>query len=275
MSRPRRARVLTSVFLLTALTLAGCSSATAGKATSGAPPAPNSSPSTGGSTPSINPPAPNGSAPSAGPSIPTGDQLSAALLTASDLGGNFTTAGPSSGSGPGSGGTSNGGASSSGTTTSSGCPALDGLLNSAGSSFGAGNRAEADFSAGAAGPFLDEVLADSSPSDVNAGYAQLSAALTSCTSWTITSGEVSLTFNFTPITFSPGPDTTAVRLDGTYQGFELNGYIVCEKLSPVVLGYVFFQIGSGSSQVAYADFTQAVAKVEAVLGLGTATPAPA
>ncbi|MEZ0108821.1 hypothetical protein ABH920_002822 [Catenulispora sp. EB89] len=255
MSRRKRSRAFTSVFLLVVLTAAGCASASAGKTGSSSAPAPAS----GGSGPSIS------------PSVPTGQQLGAALLTAADLGGNFVATGPGSGNGSGSGGgTGGGGSSGGGAISSSGCPALDTLVGGGGS--GLGNRQEADFSAGATGPFLDEVLVDGSPGAADAGYAQLSSALASCKSWTVTSGDVSLTFGFTPITFSSAPDTTAVRLDGAYQGFELNGYIVCEELSPVVLGYVFFQIGSGSSQVAYVDFSQAVAKVEQVLSLGTASP---
>lgn len=188
--------------------------------------------------------APGVSAPASDPGAPTAAEMQAALLTAADLGPPFTPQ------------TSTGGTSA---TTVTGCEPLAGMLNAP--SGPEGTQVEAEFTAGDQGPYLAETLA-TTPDQVALanGYEQLRAAVAQCRSLTFHSeGSAVLTFDGTPMDFG-GPGSAALRLDGTYQGIQINGYVAVEKLGPVILGYVYFQVGSGSSQLAVAYYTQAAAK---------------
>jgi hypothetical protein len=145
-------------------------------------------------------------------------------------------------------------------TTASGCEPLADMLNA--SSGNTGTQVEADFSAGDQGPYLEETLTTAADQVALAdSYEQVRAAMAQCSSLTFHSeGGAVLTFDASPMTFG-GPGSAALRLDGTYQGVQVNGYLAVERIGPVLLTYVYFQIGSGSSQLAVAYYAQAAAKV--------------
>ncbi|MDJ0347095.1 hypothetical protein QMK19_36975 [Streptomyces sp. H10-C2] len=91
---------------------------------------------------------------------------------------------------------------------------------------------------------------------------------------TFASDNTTLVFTLSPIRFG-GPGATAARLDSTYQGVQVNGYLAVEKLGPVVMVYFFYQVGSGSSQLASQYYRQAVTKAQRVLGTaGMRFPGP-
>lgn len=184
------------------------------------------------------------SSPSPGPTVklPTTAQLAAALVTAGDLGSTFTKA-----SGGGSG-------------SVSGCKALAVVINGSNTS----PSASADYQATSVGPFVGETLTTDTPANLNAGYAQAKAAMTSCSSLTFSSDGTSVTMTLSPISF--GGQSVAVRMDGTTQGVQMNGYLVLGRLPRAVLGYYYLQIDGSSSQVAYAEYQQAAAKAQRILG---------
>lgn len=189
--------------------------------------------------------APAMSAPSSSdPGAPTAAQMQAALLTAADVGPPFTPE------------TSTGGTAA---TTVTGCQPLADMLNAPSGTDG--TRVEAEFTAGDQGLYLAETLTTAADQVALAnGYEQLRAAVAQCRSLTFQSeGSAALTFDGTPMNFG-GPGSAALRLDGTYQGIQINGYIAVEKIGPVILGYVYFQVASGSSQLAVAYYAQAAAK---------------
>jgi hypothetical protein len=170
--------------------------------------------------------------------------MRAALLTAKDLGPSFS-------------------ASKGDTTTVKGCQPLADMLNSASS----GQRAQvqAEFAAEGLGPFLGETLTTRrDQADLAREYDKTRTALARCRSLSFLSGGTKLTFALSPINFG-GPGSAAARLDGTYQDVQINGYLAIDKIGPVVFAYYFFQVESGSSQLAYAYYKQADAKVRRVL----------
>lgn len=201
--------------------------------------------------------APSASATAADAGVPTAAELQAALLTAAELGPQFTAVDP-------------GGTSGSGTTVG-GCEPLAGLLNTP-SGTDAQTQVEAKFTAGDQGPYLDETLTTAADQAALANaYEQLRAAMAQCHALTLQSeGSAVLAFDVSPMNFG-GPGSGALRLDGTYQGIQINGYLAVEKIGPVLLGYEYFQIGDGSSQLAVAYYTQAAAKVRQ---LPAAAPSP-
>jgi hypothetical protein len=229
-----RMRTFGAVVMTAALMVAGCAS---GRAAPTAGPAAPTTPTTQA------PPA------DTSPTSPTPDpqSLKSALLTADDLGTSFSVTPKSAGP--------NGGAGS-------GCPALDAAAGPI-----SGNQAQdVDFTGAEGRVFLTEALAGGTPADVSAAYAKIQSALAACQTWTVTTGGTTVTLTPSPISFG-GAGSAAVRLDGTSRGTEVNGYVVVEELGTVLLGYSYFQVGSGSSQLAYYEFTQAQAKAERVLGV--------
>jgi len=233
-------RIVALVALLTAgllVGLAGCGSA---------------GPSAGASTPSSNPAsAATSNASSPTPTLPTSAQLKAALLTAAELGPGFAAS------------TSSSSSTQTGGTTISGCPALAALIN--GSPSAGQTSQEAEFTADDTGPYVGESLMTEPAAALDTDYAKTKAALTSCTSLSITSGGVAADFTLTPIQFGD-PGAAAVRMDATIQGVQVNGYLALQRLGSVALTFYYFQLASGSSQTAYQYYTQAVTKARSVLG---------
>jgi len=145
--------------------------------------------------------------------------------------------------------------------TASGCPGLSREIN-AGPESGI-THAEADFTAGQSGPFFSEVLLTEPPSQLDSDYSQSVKDLASCSNLTLNSAGTSIAFTLTPLNFAPG--ATGARLDGSLQGVQLNGYLAIQRIGQAALLFVYFQIGSGSSQDAYALYTQAAAKAKSAL----------
>lgn len=186
--------------------------------------------------------------PAPSPSLPTSAQMAAALLTASDLGPAFTPPTDADGSDD---------------STVTGCESPTNLLDAPPNAHR--TRVQADFTAGALGPVVAESLTTGNQTALARDYNRVRTALAQCCSLTFASSETALTFALSPINFG-GPGATAVRMDSTYQGVEVNGYLAVDRIGPVVFAYVYFHVGSGSSQLASHFYTKAVAKVQRVLG---------
>lgn len=212
-----------------------------------------STPKTAAATPAVTisvgstPVAKAGGTPTAAPSpsvkLPSIAELSAALLTASELGPAFTKSTDSGGDG-----------------AASGCKPLDDILNSPNTN----RHASANYQAGQYGPFVSETLSTEAPAAVSVDYQQAKAAITSCRSITLGSGGQSITFALTPMNF--GGDSAAARLDGNIGPVQVNGYLVIGRVPSALLGYTYMQLSSGSSQMATALYSQAESKAQRVLG---------
>lgn len=197
--------------------------------------------------------------------MPSAAQLKAALLAPSDMGSAFTlqpaeppTDGSGGSAGAGGSGSSGGtGASGGGKTTVSGCPQLQ-ILLSVGSSPSATDQG-VTYQAGQTGPTVGESLLTASPAALAAAYADDKAALESCRHLEITSDGTGFALTLTPITFG-GPQSAAVRMDGTLQGLQINAYLAIDDVGPAELAYFYLQVGSGSSQVASHYYRVADAK---------------
>jgi hypothetical protein len=119
--------------------------------------------------------------------------------------------------------------------------------------------ASADFTAGESGPFISQQLLAEPVSSFEASLKKSKDNLASCKNLTITSEGITLSFDLTPINFAE--KATTARMDGTYQGVQLNGYLAVQAVSTnVAMYFIFFQIGSGSSQLAYQIYSKAVEK---------------
>ena len=188
--------------------------------------------------------------------LPTAAELQAALLSQSDLGAPYSAQQSS-------------GASESGSSDQSvsGCPGLSRELNSGSSSQTGLVSDAADFTAGQTGPFVIEQLLTGPPAQFASDYNQSVSDLKSCRNLTLTSGGTKLDFTLTPINFVSG--ATAARMDATYEGVQVNGYIAVQRVGSAGLVFLFFQIGSGSSQEAYTIYTQALKKAQSHLGQPT------
>jgi len=188
--------------------------------------------------------------------LPTAAELQAALLSQSDLGAPYSAQQSS-------------GASESGSSdqSASGCPGLSRELNSGSSSRTGLVSDAADFTAGQTGPFVIEQLLTGPPAQFASDYNQSVSDLKSCRNLTLTSGGTKLDFTLTPINFVSG--ATAARMDATYEGVQVNGYIAVQRVGSAGLVFLFFQIGSGSSQEAYTIYTQALKKAQSHLGQPT------
>ncbi|WTW98577.1 hypothetical protein OG216_36890 [Streptomycetaceae bacterium NBC_01309] len=153
-----------------------------------------------------------------------------------------------------------------------GCPALDSLRNGP-SADEPDPWPEVQLIADAV--VIQEKLIAGPPETIAASHAALREALSTCTSLTFPAndGSAPLTVDLSPITFG-GPDSIAVRLDGTYEGIPVNGYLALEPLGAVELVYMFVQAGDDSSQLASAIYAIAVDKVHQVVGPAAGTPKP-
>lgn len=236
--------------VIACLVVSGCG----GKSGGGGVTGPTASPSSV-SLPSTTPPSsPLSSAPSAAAAAVDEATLQAALLTAAEVGAPFH-------------------ADTKGNTGSdpiTGCTQLAALLNDETTSVDV-QHAAAEFTGGDNTPNpvgLGEELTDEPPALLTAGYAQALAAMTNCHQLNLPlGGGKSVPLKLTPISFAPG--ATGARLDGELSGVTLNGYIAIGRLSPsAVLAFIYFQGGSGSSQLASALFTHAQQKALRLLGHG-------
>jgi hypothetical protein len=122
-------------------------------------------------------------------------------------------------------------------------------------------EASASFTSGTTGPFVEQDLCVAPVSAFEPVFTKISGDLASCKQLTITSDGETLRFDLTPFNFAAGG--TAARLDGTYQGEQLNGYLAVQKVSQnVAMLFFYFQIGSGSSQEAFQIYTVAIDKAK-------------
>lgn len=186
---------------------------------------------------------------------PSAAQLQAALLSPTDVGPHFT-AQPTDSSSP----------SANASTTVTGCAQLSALLGA--QSTNNLTEQQVNYQAGDTGPFLNEVLATGPTAVVNADYAAVKSALDTCKSLTIDSGGTTIAFTLTPMNFAPAP-AAAVRMDATYQGVQVNGYLAVDHVGAAELGFLYIQVGSGSSQSAAALFKQADTKAHQHLAAST------
>lgn len=122
---------------------------------------------------------------------------------------------------------------------------------------------------------IQEKLIAGRPDAVAADHAMMREALTTCTTLTFPAagGAPPLVLNLTPVAFG-GPDAIAMRMEGTYSGVPINGYLALEPLGAVELLYVCFQVGEDSTQAAAAIYAIAVDKVHRVIGPAAGPPKP-
>jgi hypothetical protein len=186
------------------------------------------------------------SSPSPAAALPSLATLRSALLTAAELGPNFTAA-PDDGS--------SGGAAS-------GCKPLADLLNEPP---GSANHVSGNYQGGAEGPFVGLELTAGTTSVLQSAYDSAKAAFDSCGHITMASGGAKVAFTLTPMQAS-GANTIEDRMDGSVQGVQVNGYIVLDLLPSAILTFDQMQIGSGSSQLAFALHAKALAKAQQKLG---------
>lgn len=190
--------------------------------------------------------------PPTGGALPDPAKLRAALLTSHDIG--LPPAPPSTGS-------ANGG-------EITGCKPLADILNTpppAPPPTGQNEQSVA-FAGGSTGLAVGETLTTEGSARLAADYAKVAKALTACRSLTFSGDGTRLTFDVTPIKFG-GADSAGARMDATYRGVQVNGYLAIQRIGPVIMGYYFFQVGGGSSQLASAYYRQAANKVAHTLGV--------
>ncbi|MFE7192255.1 hypothetical protein [Kitasatospora sp. NPDC057541] len=211
---------------------------------------------------------------------PTDDQLRSALLTATELGPDFTEVPADPGSTPDPGSSPAPEAEpepGAGASPVTGCDALRALLNSTGAhSPSRTPHQEVEFDGPDGNPMVTESLTAGEPERLNADFAAATAAFADCRSLTFTdsTGEA-VTFTVTPLTLGDRKEAPAVRLDGTFAGVRLNGFLGIERLGGVALAFGFFQRDSGDARLASLYYRAAVAKAERTLGVqagSTAAP---
>ncbi|MEV7770956.1 hypothetical protein [Kitasatospora sp. NPDC086791] len=205
--------------------------------------------------------------------LPSVDQLRSALLTAADLGPDFTEAAPSQSPGP------DGSQSPDPNETPSpvsGCDALSALVNMHAAQPGLANpRAETELDGPDGNPMVTEALAAEAPDRLAADFNSVADALRSCHTITFNAGiGDTVTFAVTPVTLGDRQDAPAVRLDGTLDGVQLNAFIGIERFGTVAMAFGYFQREGASAQTASMQYRTAVAKVERTLGTtaGSTTP---
>ncbi|MFC5662322.1 hypothetical protein ACFP3U_04930 [Kitasatospora misakiensis] len=195
--------------------------------------------------------------------LPTDDQLRAALLTAAELGPDFTEIPADAAASP-----------EAGASPVAGCDALRALLNRNQARGAQSHHQEVQFDGPGGNPMITESLTAEEPDRLTADFATVSAAFADCHSITFTDGTgQAVTFSVTPIALGDRAEAPAVRLDGTLAGVQLNGYLGIERLNDVALAYGYFQRDSGDSQLASLYYRAAVAKAERTLGARAGTGA--
>ncbi|MFB8236507.1 hypothetical protein ACFC58_08130 [Kitasatospora purpeofusca] len=244
MSLPRHLRAFTAAAVATVLTLGTAQLA------AGAPPAPASASAVTASA----------------PLLPTDEQLRAALLSAAELGPDFTEVPVDPDPSP-----------AAGASPVAGCDALRALLNRNPSGSSAqGPHQEVQFDGPDGNPMITESLSAEETARLDADFATVSSAFADCHSITFTDNTgAAVTFSVTPIALGDRAGAPAVRLDGDLAGVRLNGYLGIERLGDVALAYGYFQRDSDDSQLASLYYRAAVAKAERTLGVQAgATTAP-
>ncbi|MFJ4095409.1 hypothetical protein ACIPYS_27795 [Kitasatospora sp. NPDC089913] len=250
MSLPRHFRAFTAAAVATVLTLGTAQLA------AGAPTAPASAPAL----------APASAVTASAPLLPTDGQLRAALLSAAELGPDFTEVpvdpNPSAGTDA---------------SPVAGCDALRALLNRNPSGGSAqGPHQEVQFDGPDGNPMITESLSAEEAARLDADFATVGSAFADCHSITFTDNTgAAVTFSVTPIALGDRAGAPAVRLDGDLAGVRLNGYLGIERLGEVALAYGYFQRESDDSRLASLYYRAAVAKAERTLGVQAgATAAP-
>lgn len=238
--RLQLAAAAASLSLATALS--GCTSSATGNAI-GAPAGSSSSPA------------------SSSVPVPSADQLHGALLSASDLGPDFT-AQPSDTSSP------------TDTSAPTGCSTLTNLMNAAPSRSpnpAQGPDAQVILQGGQSGPFVGEFLSARPQSVLDRNYPAVVNALRACQELNFPTGTTQVPFHLADFDMG-SPGTTAKHMTGTVQGVPVNGYLAVDRISPTVaMVYLYLEVAGDSPQTAKGYFSQAVAKVQATLqGSGTA-----
>ncbi|MER6365110.1 hypothetical protein [Kitasatospora sp. NPDC001527] len=259
MSLPRPLSALTAVAVTTALTLGGAQLAAA----SPAPPA-TAAPPASADVPL--------SAVGAAAQPPTDEQLRAALLTAAELGPDFTEIPLDTESPEPEDGSSPSPSPSPSATPLAGCDALRALLNGTVTeelpSRAQSPYQEVQFEGPDGYPLITEFLTAEESGELAADLDTVDSAFTECPSIDFSSdtGE-SVTFTVTPVALGDRQDAPAVRLDGTLAGTRLVGYLGIERLGDVALGYGYFQQDSDDAELASLYYRAAVTKAERTLGL--------
>ncbi|MGW3228301.1 hypothetical protein [Kitasatospora sp. NPDC001095] len=193
--------------------------------------------------------------------LPSADQLKSALLTASDLGPDWTeipvTQSPSPGASP--------------SSPVTGCAALNALINMYVTQPGAPiPRAETELDGPDGNPMVTQALAAEAPDRLTADLNSAADALKTCHTITFTSGTAdTVTFTATPVTLGERKDAPAVHLDGTLAGVRLDGYVGVERFGTVAMVFGYFERQGGTEQNAQdasMRYRTAVAKVEHTLG---------
>ncbi|WP_152648863.1 hypothetical protein [Streptacidiphilus anmyonensis] len=188
-------------------------------------------------------------------SVPTPDLLQSSLLSASDLGPDFTaqpgdTSTPTDSSGP------------------SGCSALTDLMNQAPSASpnpAQGPDAQVILEGGQTGPFVGEFLTGRPQSVLDRNYPAVVSALHGCRQLDFPTGTTEVPFQLSD--FDMGiAGASAKHLSGSVQGVPVNGYLAVDRLGPTVaMVYLYLEIAGDSPQTAKTYFDQAVAKVQTTL----------
>ncbi|WP_158835195.1 hypothetical protein [Streptomyces sp. NRRL S-350] len=191
--------------------------------------------------------------------LPSADQLKSALLTAADLGPDFTEAPATESPSP---------SPSAEPTPVTGCDALSALINMHATQPGPANpRAETELDGPDGNPMVTEALAAEAPDRLAADFNTAADAFRTCHTITFNAGtEDTVTFTVTPVTLGDRQDAPAVRLDGTLAGVQLNAFIGIERFGTVAMAFGYFQREGASSQTASMQYRTAVAKVEHTLG---------
>ncbi|MFG2905786.1 hypothetical protein ACGF13_12075 [Kitasatospora sp. NPDC048286] len=192
--------------------------------------------------------------------LPSADQLKSALLTASDLGPDWTeipmtqSPSPSPGASP--------------SSPVTGCAALNALINMYVTQPGAPiPRAETELDGPDGNPMVTQALAAEAPDQLTADFNSATDALKTCHTITFSSGTAdTVTFTVTPVTLGDRKDAPAVRLDGTLAGVQLNGYVGVERFGTVAMVFGYFERQGSNEQTASMQYRTAVAKVERTLG---------
>ncbi|MFF4385136.1 hypothetical protein [Kitasatospora sp. NPDC001547] len=201
--------------------------------------------------------------------LPTADQLKSALLTAADLGPDYTELPVTQSPGPGES-----------PAPVTGCAALSALINMRATQTGKDlPYAAVELDGPDGNPMVTQTLAAEAPDRLTADFNTVADALRTCHDITFNAGtEDSVTFTVTPVTLGDRKDAPAVHLDGSLAGVQLNAYVGIERFGTVAMAFGYFERQGTSEQAASMQYRTAVAKVERTLGThagSTTAPTPA
>ncbi|WP_344333494.1 hypothetical protein, partial [Kitasatospora putterlickiae] len=209
---------------------------------------------------------------------PTEEQLRAALLTAAELGPDFTeipldseSPSPEAGASASASATASASPSagpSAGASPLAGCDALYALLNGEVTEelpTGAqGPYQEVQFEGQGGYPWIAEYLSGEDPGKLDAELATVDSAFTDCHSIDLTSDDgQKVTFSVERVALGDRQGAPAVRIAGAIAGVPLYGYLGIERLgADVALGYWYFLRGADDAEGASVYYRAAVAKAE-------------